>query len=284
MYKKILIFGDTGMLGSVLLKFSKNLGFLSYGCSRTSNDIRIDITDHKGVRNLLNKINPDVIINTVGLIDLDFCENNPFQTWNVNSNSIYNICEWIKKKNKKIIYISTDQFFAYSKKKKNNEEDPISLVNVYAQTKFLGELFVGKSRNHLIFRTNIIGLSKKKSFAEWVIKCIENRVQMDLFDDYKISSIDIYKFSELLFNSIEKDLTGTFNLGSREVFSKKEIILEFSKQMGIQLYKPSVKKSKFKTIRSQNCGLDVSKIEKALKKKMPNLSEVVSNVLSNYSI
>ena len=31
---------------------------------------------------------------------------------------------------------------------------------------------------------------------------------MDLFDDYKISSIDIYKFSELLFNSIEKDLTG----------------------------------------------------------------------------
>ena len=89
MYKKILIFGDTGMLGSVLLKFSKNLGFLSYGCSRTSNDIRIDITDHKGVRNLLNKINPDVIINTVGLIDLDFCENNPFQTWNVNSNSIY---------------------------------------------------------------------------------------------------------------------------------------------------------------------------------------------------
>ena len=158
------------------------------------------------------------------------------------------------------------------------------MVNVYAQTKFLGELFVGKSRNHLIFRTNIIGLSKKKSFAEWVIKCIENRVQMDLFDDYKISSIDIYKFSELLFNSIEKDLTGIFNLGSREVFSKKEIILEFSKQMGIQLYKPSVKKSKFKTIRSQNCGLDVSKIEKALKKKMPNLSEVVSNVLSNYSI
>ena len=284
MYKKILIFGDTGMLGSVLFKLSKKLGFETYGCSRTSKNIQIDIQNHKKVNNLLENINPDLIINTVGITNVDYCEKKPFEAWEVHSNASHNIYKWLNKRvSKKMIYISTDQYFAYSKKKKNDEEDPISLINVYAQTKFLGELFVNNHRNHLILRTNIIGLSKKNSFSNWVISSIKNKKKLELFNDYKICSIDIYSFSKILFDMIKKDLKGTFNLASKDVFSKKDIVEEFSKQMGIPLFKPEIKKSDFQTQRSINCGLDVSKIESKLGKKMPSLTKVVTNVLTNYN-
>ena len=114
MYKKVLIFGDTGMLGSVLLSFSKKLGYQAYGCSRNSDDIKIDVTNHLKVRNLLDKINPDLIIHSVGITDLEYCEKS-FEAWKVNSYSVYNMS--LARENKKLIFVSTDQFFSYSKKK-----------------------------------------------------------------------------------------------------------------------------------------------------------------------
>ena len=284
MYKKVLIFGDTGMLGSVLLSFSKNLGYQTYGCSRTSDDIKIDVTDHLKVRYLLDKINPDLIINTVGIADLDYCEKNPLEAWKVNSYSVYNMSSWVRKNiKKKFIFVSTDQFFSYSKKKKNSENDPISLINTYGKTKFLGEFFLREVSNHFILRTNIIGPIGKNSFAKWVISSLENNKCINLFDDYKVCSIDVYNFSKILFEAIDNNLKGTFNLASRDVFSKKDIIYEFSRQMKKKLVNPKVQKSKFSVPRSLNCGLDVKKIENSLKIKMPTLSSVVSSVLSNYN-
>ena len=284
MYKKILIFGDTGMLGSVLLEMSKKLGFETFGCSRSSKNIKIDIQNHIKVNNILEDIDPDLIINTVGITDVDYCEENPTKAWEIHSNGTYNIYKWINKKNhKKMIYISTDQYFAYSSKQKNSEVDPISIVNVYAKTKFLGEYFVSNHSNHLVLRTNIIGLSKKKSFSDWVISGIKKREKLKLFCDYNVCSIDVYSFSEILFDLVEKDLKGTFNLACSEVFSKKDIISEFSKQMGIDLFEPELIKSNFQTQRCINCGLDVKKIEKILNKNLPTLSEVVTNILKNYN-
>ena len=101
MYKKVLIFGDTGMLGSVLLSFSKKLGYQAYGCSRNSDDIKIDVTNHLKVRNLLDKINPDLIIHSVGITDLEYCEKNPLEAWKVNSYSVYNMSSWARENIKK---------------------------------------------------------------------------------------------------------------------------------------------------------------------------------------
>ena len=176
MCKKVIIFGDTGMLGSVLFKHSNNLGYKTYGCSRSSSDIRIDVTNSTKVINILQKINPDIIINTVGITDIDYCEQNKFESWKVNSLPSHNLTNWVKKKEKKkIIFISTDQFFSYSKKKKNNEEDPINLVNFYGKTKLLGEYFSYQASNHLILRTNIISSTGNNSFGNWVIANLKKK-------------------------------------------------------------------------------------------------------------
>ena len=143
------------MLGSVLLSFSKKLGYQAYGCSRNSDDIKIDVTNHLKVRNLLDKINPDLIIHSLGITDLEYCEKNPLEAWKVNSYSVYNMSSWARENIKKANIRINGPIFSYSKK--NTENDPISLINTYGKTKFLGEFFLRDISNHFILRTNIIG-------------------------------------------------------------------------------------------------------------------------------
>ena len=47
---------------------------------------------------------------------------------------------------------------------------------------------------------------------------------------------------KILFEAIDKNLKGTFNIGSSEVFSKKKMICEFSRQMKKTLVNPCIKK------------------------------------------
>ena len=61
-----------------------------------------------------------------------------------------------------------------------------------------------------------------------MISSLENNKCINLFDDYKVCSIDIYNFSKILFEAIDKT-KGTFNIASRDVFSKKDIIYEFQR-------------------------------------------------------
>ena len=81
---KVLITGCNGFLGSSLTSYFSNLQFDVLGTSLTqrmvdnfSNIQYGDLRDIEFVRKLIYYFKPDIIINTVALVDLDFCEKNP---------------------------------------------------------------------------------------------------------------------------------------------------------------------------------------------------------------
>ena len=121
MNKKILIIGDSGMLGSKLISFGKSNNLQTYGCSRNSKDIKLDITNIKKTNNVLNTIKPNVIINTAAEINLKICEKNLHQSLKINSFAVKNLSEWSDSNKCKLVQISTDQFYSQSKKKKHRE-------------------------------------------------------------------------------------------------------------------------------------------------------------------
>ena len=47
------------------------------------------------------KINPDIIINTVGITDIDYCEQNKFESWKVNSLPFIICPNWVRENIKK---------------------------------------------------------------------------------------------------------------------------------------------------------------------------------------
>ncbi len=279
--KTILIIGDTGMLGSELTNFLKLKQVKVFGCSRNSPSNSLDILDFNKTINYLDNVNPDILINCAAEINLDLCESNLNYALKINSLVVQNMALWCKKKKKKLVQISTDQFF---KKKKNKETDFIYFYNNYGLSKYLGECFAKEAPKSLILRTSIIGPgTKKSSFVDWVIESIKNKKNMTLFDDYYNSSIDIYSFCEFLLLLLKKNAEGIFNISSSQIFSKKEIIEEFEKQLNLKIKNKLIKSAgTLLTKRCLNCGLDNSKVERLLNVKMPNMKSIVKNIIKNY--
>ena len=133
MVRKILITGIDGMLSSDLSKCAETFGLDVAGYTHS----QLDITNHIQVREIIQSIKPDIVVNTPG-ISVDECENNPeygyrIHTWA--SGLMASACENI---NATLVYISSCGLFG-DDIKLYSEYDPVELKTKYANSKFLGE-------------------------------------------------------------------------------------------------------------------------------------------------
>ena len=91
---KVLITGANGQLGSVLYGKLQNI-FNLFPTSATnlnnSKYIKLDITKTDNVKSVLNSVNPDLIINTAAITDVDYCENNKSKVRAVNVQGLKNL-------------------------------------------------------------------------------------------------------------------------------------------------------------------------------------------------
>ncbi len=286
-YTNIAVLGGTGMLGRALVEYLKNQNIKTLSVARKNADINIDITDNKALKDFVYDYNPDLIINTCAYVSHEFCDNNPLEAYNLNSRPSAFLSEWANVLGFKYVYISTDGYFFGDKNLKHTENAPIRLLNEYARTKYIGEMYSLTNKNSLVVRTNIVGFRYDKtspSFVEWVICNLKNKKEMTLFDDYYISSISVRQFTVALFKILEYDPKGLLNLASSEVFSKKQFIECLSEKLNCPLYsKTGSIKDIQGSIRPDSLGLDVSKAQKLLNYELPNLKEVIEEIVKEYN-
>ena len=91
-----LVTGVTGLLGSSLVPLLKlrGCGVITYARSGDAEYLAdLSVTDE--VFNLLDKTRPEIIINLVGLTDVDLCETQPNQAYLLNVRTVENIAKWI---------------------------------------------------------------------------------------------------------------------------------------------------------------------------------------------
>jgi dTDP-4-dehydrorhamnose reductase len=287
MSTKYLLIGSTGMLGKAFMDVSHKEGNEIIGIARSGADVNIDISDAPTLQKTLNRIKPNMIINTAAIANLDYCETHPSEAYLINTRPSAILADYCRQNNVYLIHISTDQFFSGDKRAKHDEKSPVTLLNEYARTKYLAEKLVETHLDSLIIRTNIVGfrgLKTSQSFIEWIIDSLKRGKPLILFDDYYTSSIDVSALSKIILDLTSIGAKGLFNVGSREVSSKKEFILQFASQFGY-----TVSNAKTGTIhdlkgvhRCESLGLDVSEVEHLLGYRMPLLDEVIMSLHNEY--
>ena len=160
---KILLLGSSGMLGKSIYKFLKNdFEVYTNGLEKR----KYDLCKKKNLLILLNKTKPDVIINYLGIDNIEMCNNNKKLSKKVNFKILKNLFNIKKRYNYKfwLIQISTDQLYdAISFKTKSTEKSKIKINNYYTKTKVQAERICELNKS-LILRTNFFGKSivKKK--------------------------------------------------------------------------------------------------------------------------
>jgi dTDP-4-dehydrorhamnose reductase len=132
--QKILVTGSRGMLATDLVKASVAAGYEAVGLSHEE----LDITQPKTVRDALEQIKPDLVINTPG-IGVDACQVNPSDGYLIHTWAPGILAANCQRVGAAFMYVSTCGLFG-DDVKHYNEYDPVFLKTEYAKSKHQGEL------------------------------------------------------------------------------------------------------------------------------------------------
>jgi dTDP-4-dehydrorhamnose reductase len=181
--KRILILGGTGMLGHVLLRHLSNRPeYEVFGTTRSVSGLiksfspemvalfrpdTVDADNFDSVIRALASIQPDIVINCIGLIKQLPIACDPLSAITVNAQLPHRISLISRTAGARMIHISTDCVFN-GVKGNYTEDDPSSAEDLYGQTKYLGEV----SYPHCVtLRTSIIGHELKGGYGliDWFL-------------------------------------------------------------------------------------------------------------------
>lgn len=280
---KILIIGATGMLGSAIMMTptDHHLWGTYLGQKPKSNKIlELDITNRESVEQILQNCNPDAIIHTAALTNVDFCENNPDLAKKVNVDGTQYLIQFAKEIKSYFLYISTDSVFD-GEKGNYKEEDITNPLNIYAQTKYEGELKVLNYQKSSIIRTNIYGFNwlPKQSIVEWILNTLRKEENINLFKDVHFSPILVNNLSEILFEIIERKLTGVYHVAGSDSITKLgfgKLIAEMYNLKEDLINPISIKSLNLKAQRPLNPSLNCEKIQKKVKTKLLTVKKGLS--------
>ncbi|QKJ24487.1 dTDP-4-dehydrorhamnose reductase family protein [Poseidonibacter lekithochrous] len=290
---KIAVIGGTGLLGSNLIKLFKNYDVRAFSRNHSVN-IEENVNNLIDFSNITIELDtyfnswcPDLIINTVALVDLQKCEDDlPLANFSNYEISI-NLAELAKKNNSYFIHVSTDHYYNDGKYR-HNENENVSLLNNYAKTKYKAEEAVlDIYKKSLIVRTNIIGFRKngKESFFEWLINNMSKELNINLYENFFTSPISVNLLGGILLKCYKKGLVGIYNISSCESISKYDFGMKVSKKFSFdnkKIKKTVLIQNESSIQRALTLGLNTSKIERDLDLKMPKIEEVIDSLYYEY--
>ena len=176
---KILLFGHQGMLGSAI--FSQ-LG-RKYEIIGLDKD-EIDIVSAARCKKAIDDHDPDIIINAAAYTNVDGCEANKADCYNVNAEALKNIADAGRKKNIHIIHFSTDYVFDGQGHEPYKEDHPCNPINVYGASKLAGERYLQDlSKNYLLIRTAWLYGINGSSFVRTIMEKIRVTNKLEVVDD-----------------------------------------------------------------------------------------------------
>ncbi len=130
------------------------------------------MTDARCVKKRLEDISPDAVIHAAAFTLVDQCEEEPELAWEVNVVGTANVAVACKSLGCRLVYLSTDYVFDGKSVEPYREEDPVSPLGVYGNTKWKGELAVLEEGpdNSLIVRTAWVYGHGGRNFVDAILE------------------------------------------------------------------------------------------------------------------
>ena len=278
---KVIITGSNGLLGQSLLKLllEEKEKYQVYGFSRGGNRsgredftyISIDITDEENLKKEVQKINPNFIINTAAMTQVDDCENNKEACDALNIDVVKWLSEISDEVDAHLIHISTD--FIFDGKKGNYKEtDEPSPLSYYGLSKLKSEEVLTNSNiDYTILRTilvygKVFDMSRS-NIVLWVREMLSKGKEITIVDDQFRTPTYVEDLALSCKISIDKKATGIYNISSNELLSVYEIAQQIAEVFGLNesLIKPISTSTLNQTApRPAKTGFDLSKTNKEL--------------------
>lgn len=221
---RVLVLGVAGMAGHVVYTFLKETNkYEVFGTTNRNNlegvSLKMNIFDRNEVEEIIKNVQPDVIINCIGML-IGTSRSNPDQTIYGNSYFPYMLKLLAHQYSSKLIHISTDCVFS-GKTGGYRENSFKDATDLYGLSKNLGEI---NDSFNLTIRTSIIGPEIKKNgegLFHWFMNQSEtvNGFRSNIWSG--VTTLELAKFIDWV---IKYPLTGLVHLTNNKPISKYDLL------------------------------------------------------------
>ncbi len=287
--EKILITGSGLLANSFRNKFPNSECFFTYRKNQLQikKSILLDITNKNELEKKILNINPDIIIHTAAITDLDWSEKNEAATFSVNTHATQHIQELAKRIDAKMVFISTDSVFD-GKYGNYKEDDKVNPINIYSKSKVLAENKIKDYKKSLIIRGTFYGLKngKKESFFSYLLNELKNNKIIKIPKDKISNGMFVDDFSRIIVEMCEKDMYGIYHLGTKDSENNVEFAKRLAKMYNFNeelirecFFEEIFVEKKLIANRPLNTTLNVQNISKKI--KLPTIDEVLNSFAKN---
>ena len=229
---KIVIFGASGLVGGNMLKYFRTKSDIevigthfSFETENTVpfNTLELDLDSNFDVASF----NPDVIINCGALTWVDYCEENPDESYQKTVVSTINTLKIANQCKAKYLYIGTDYVFD-GENGPYTETSEVNPLNIYARHKLEAEnLVLNTNKKALSLRiTNVYGTElRDKNFVSRLYNLAQTKETHHLklpYDQYAtpVNAYDIARAAYLLLTDKKK---GIYNIASTDFVNRMQL-------------------------------------------------------------
>lgn len=287
---KIFITGGSGLLGSKVAEIAQARGdeiFSGYAHNlpEYGRAVKFDLLDENGISELVGKIEPEVIIHSAALTDVDRCEREKELAYQMNVEGTRAIATAAEKAGSFLIYISTDYVFD-GNRGMYREDDRTNPVSYYGYSKLLGEKFC----RGCIARTCVIYGSRpasgKVNFALWLLNSLKSGKPVGVVTDQFITPTLNTNLARMVLEAAERRLTGIYHLAGATRISRYDYALELAREFDLDesLILPSrMEDLMWAAKRPIDSSLDTSKARAELMEKPFPLNEALRTLRAEIS-
>ena len=273
---KILVTGSNGLLGQKIVRQLKknNKLFLATSIGENRNPDcpsafyrSLDISNQEEVNRVFVEYNPDAVIHTAAITNVDYCETNLEICQKVNVTATAYLFNAAQKVDASFSLLSTD--FVFDGEKGNyTESDEPNPLSVYAQSKVDAEriLINSENKNWSIVRTIIVfgegnNLSRS-NIVLWAKEALSSGKELNIIDDQFRAPTWADDLAWACIKIAELHKNGIYHISGPETFSIYDLVLRVAKFCGLDTV--SLKKTTSESLnqaarRPPKTGFDLGK-------------------------
>jgi dTDP-4-dehydrorhamnose reductase len=239
--KRILITGSNGLLGqklvyALIMRNDVQVIATALGPNRLLKQDgytyeSLDITDNEQVTSIIMEYQPEVVINTAAMTNVDACESKKEEAWLLNVTAVENIVKAIEaySPTTHLIHLSTDFIFDGEKGSEYTETDVPNPLSYYALTKLEAEKVIQKStikwaiaRTIIVF--GIVDSMSRSNIVLWAKEALTKGQKINVVDDQFRSPTLAEDLANGCILIADKGATGIYNLAGPATFSVLELV------------------------------------------------------------
>ena len=238
--KKIYIAGCGGMLGEAFYKvFGKD-----HILKCTDKDVNenwlsfLDFRDFEKYREDVINFKPDYLFHLGAYTDLEYCENNPDDTYLTNTIAVENAVHISNELDIPLLYISTAGIYD-GKQEEYDDWDLPNPLGHYARSKYMAELYVKENKyKHIICRAGWMmggGPKKDKKFVNKIIQQLKSgKDTLNVVTDKLGTPTYTHDFANNVKLLFEKEYWGLYNMVCDGETSRFEVCTHLVKILGLE--------------------------------------------------